>query len=916
MPVRYRSLLSALAIGCGAVLFGGPLAAQPNGPTAQPDTTATHRGHTIATPALRAVPRNEPIQLDGRLTEPVWRTIPAATDFRQQRPVDGAPSSQRTEVRFLFDDEALYIGARMYDSLGAAGVRTQLARRDAEASSDWIRFVFDTYHDHVGRTMFGLNPSGVKFDAGQASSFADPSWDPVYEAKAHVDSLGWTAEFRIPLSQLRYSREPGAVWGMQIWREVSRLNEISMWSYWSLDENGGPNRFGHLEGIVAGAATRRAEFLPYVVMQHDRLRPGDRDDPFLEQRSSAARIGGDLKYQVSGTLTLNATVNPDFGQVEVDPAVVNLSAFETFFPERRPFFIEGNGIFQFGGLNCYFCSNTSSLSLFYSRRIGRQPQGALPSGTDYFEVPDATGILGAAKLTGRTAGGWSVGVLNAVTGRERARVMAAGVEGVQEVEPLTNYFVGRVRRDLLNGNLNIGLIGTSVVRDLDDPLLRNRLSAHAEAVGLDWRWSWGNRTYSLMGSVAGSNVSGDSTAMLRVQRSSARYFQRPDREGGGNGLFSNQYDPSATRLGGYGLYTRIAKEAGAWLWEASVNTRSPGFEVNDLAFLTRADFFTLNANIFRQFNTPTSWYRGLFFIAGAQQTTNFDGDVTDRQFHGFAHLELLNYWNVGGFYLVRPEVTDDRALRGGPAVMRPRGHFGSVFFNSDRRKAVAVDANFGTGGNTEGSRSYETGLDITVRPSSNVRLSFGPFYGRQSSTAQYVTGFSDAAVTEFYGRRYVVSDLQQDNLSLNTRVNVTFSPTLTLEAFVQPFTSSVQYSRFKEYAEPRTTRKLVYGEDIGTITPVRNSDGVVTRYTVDPDGTGQSVFSLANPNFNYRSIRGNVVLRWEYRPGSTLFLVWTQDRENVEPFGDGLSVRREWSAFGDTRPNNYFLIKVNYWLNL
>jgi hypothetical protein len=899
-------------------LLALPLDAQTQGPVGQgrDSTTRASHGHTLPVPAVRAAPRNQPVRLDGRLDDAAWQGAEPATDFRQQRPHDGVPATQRTEIRLLYDDEALYIGARMYDTEGASGVRGQLARRDRESQSDNIQFIFDTYHDHVGRTMFSVNPSGVKSDAGQASAFMDSSWDPVWDVATAIDSLGWTAEFRIPFSQLRFSRDAEQAWGLQVWRYVHRLNEISMWSYWSQTDAGGPSRFGHVVGIRAGRAQRRAELLPYVVGQLDRLRPGPDGDPFYNPNAGTMRVGADLKYRLNTNLTLDATINPDFGQVEVDPAVVNLSAFETFFPERRPFFIEGGGIFSFGSFNCYFCSNVSSLSLFYSRRIGRRPQGALPSGTEYSDIPDGTSILGAAKITGRSRAGWSVGLLNAVTAAERARIMLPSGPDEQQVEPFTNYFVGRLKRDLRGGNLTVGLIGTSVLRNLSDPLLESRLPSHAEALGFDWNWYWKNRAYRFLGSVAASNVAGDPAAIDRIQRSSARYFQRPDRRDGGNGLFSDRYDPTATRLGGYAAYGRVAKEAGAWLWEAAVNLRSPGFEVNDLAFLTRADYVWTNANLLRQWTRPTGWYRSMLYIVGVQQQVNYDGDLTDRQLHGFAQFEFLNYWSLGGFYIRRPEVDDDRALRGGPVVRRAATNFYNAFANTDFRKPVAFDVNLQTGNNAEGARSYGAGVGVTLRPASNVQVNLRPDFNRSSSTQQYVTAVTDPTAVAFGGRRYVMADLAQDDVSLNTRVNVTFTPTLTLEVFAQPFISSVNYERFKEFDAPRQLKKSVYGVDRGSIAERRDTQGRLTGYDIDPDGPGVAApFRIGNPDFNFRSLRGNAVLRWEYRPGSTVFLVWTQDRSDFEPFADDLRPGSDFRALRRASPNNIFLIKFNYWLN-
>ncbi len=913
-----RIVLTSIGVFSSLLVTTGALG-QNGGPNPEPDSLSTKHnpGHSSATPFLTAIPRSGPIRLDGRLDDGAWNRAPMGSDFRQQQPDDGNPATQRTEIRFLYDDEALYVGARMYDDLGGVGVRSQLVRRDQQfASSDFLNLVFDTYHDHIGRTTFTVNPSGVKQDAGQASAMADPSWDPVWEVATAIDSLGWTAELRIPFSQLRFNRDAEQTWGLQVWRNVSRLNELSMWSYWSREEAGGASQYGHLQGIKISGTPSRGEMLPYGVAQYEALKPGPAGDPFYDPHNSAFRAGADIKYRLSSSLTLDATVYPDFGQVEVDPAVVNLSAFETFFPERRPFFIEGNGIFQFGGMNCFFCSNASGLSMFYSRRIGRQPQGSLPPGAEYSDRPDATSILAAGKMTGRTKSGWSVGVLNAVTASETARILTDGVTGHQQVEPLTNYFVGRTQKNLNNGNLTIGAIATSVIRQLDAPLLRSRIPSHAEGLGVDWNWFWGNRSYRVMGSLAGSNVSGDPGAIDRLQRSSARYFQRSDRGNGSNGLFSDAYDPTATNLRGYAGYARVAKESGAWLWEAAVNLRSPGFEMNDIAFLTQADYVYLNANLVRNLTTPTHWYRSALLILGGHRQYNFDGDLTDEQYQVFGQFQFLNYWSVGGFYLRRPGTLDDRALRGGPAVQRPSMDYWSLRMNTDTRKAMSFNADGSLGVRTDGTRTYRFSSGANVRPASNIQINIAPSFSHSESGYQYLTTIADPTATQFDGYRYVVADLTQENLSIDTRVNVTFSPTLTLELFMQPFVSSVDYDRFKEFDAPRSSSRSVYGEDVGRVTPVIDELGRTTAFEIDPDGSGDAnAFTIGNPDFNFRSLRGNLVLRWEYRPGSTIFLVWTQDRFSHEPFAGNLSVSDDISGLRGAKPDNIFLIKFNYWLS-
>jgi hypothetical protein len=880
---------------------------------AQQDTAALHPAvHASgATPQTRAVPRTGEVTIDGRLDEELWRTAPAATDFTQQDPNEGKPATERTEVRIAYDDEALYIGARMLDSLGPRGVRTRLGRRDQGLDGDFLQLVFDTYHDHTARTVFLVNPSGVKQDAGQAAPYADPSWDPVYTVATKIDSAGWTAEFRIPFSQLRYPRTAVQTWGLQVWRYVERKNEMDMWSFWGKSQSGGPSRFGHVVGIQAPPPRRSVELLPYALARRSYVRPLEPGSPFEEPRTSSLRVGADVKALLTSTLTLDATINPDFGQVEVDPAVVNLSAFETFFDEKRPFFIEGSGLFDFGDFNCHFCSNVSSMSLFYSRRIGRAPQGVVNGPAVFTHSPENSTILGAAKVTGRLGNGLQVGVLDAVTRSERALALSPeGDEFTEQVEPPTNYFVGRMKRNYRNGEITVGAIGTSVVRWFDSDPLAARIPHHAESLGTDWSVAWKNRMYTLIGNFAVSNVNGDSAAILRLQRSSARYFQRPDRGEGSNGLFTSRFDPGLETLRGFGGYTRLAKDVGDWQWETAVNYRSPGFEVNDIAFLSQADYVWMNFNGLRIWNKPTKHYRNLVAILGAQQQLNFDRDLTSRNLHAYLGGQLPNYWNLSGFVIWNTAADDDRRTRGGPVVRVPGSWYSSLNVNTDSRKHVVLSTNPSYGNTTEGSSEWSLNLDVRVKPRSNVQLSVGPYYGVDHSRAQFVTRFDDPTATHFYGQRVVFSDLEQHTLAMNTRLNWTFSPTLTLELFAQPFVATGGFDRFKEYAAPRTIRKVEY--DAAQLTPIVQG-GRLVGYTLDPDRSSTTEnFTFGNPDFNFRSLRGNAVLRWEYRPGSTLFVVWQQQRSQVEGFGD-FDLSRDAGAVFRSPPDNVFVVKVSYW---
>jgi hypothetical protein len=909
-PSSARRTLWALSLS--SALVAAPLSAQLALQSATAPQPAPARHSHSSAPTVQAVARNSPVKVDGVLDEAVWATAPAAGGFVQQRPSEGRPSAEKTEVRFAYDDDALYIGARMYDSLGGAGVRTSLTRRDQEGGGDWLELNFDTYHDHSGVTIFQLNPSGVKWDAGQASPNADIGWDPIWEGTAKIDSAGWIAEFRIPWSQLKFNRDSVQTWGLQIKRYHERRDELSLWSFVGQNENNGPSRFGHLTDLRLTRKPGGWEIMPYTVARASYVRSPQPGSPFHDASAYDVRMGADVKALLGSSLTLSATINPDFGQVEVDPAVVNLSAFETSFAEKRPFFVEGSGLLGFGGLSCFTCSNVSSMSLFYSRRIGRQPQGQLPFETQYMDAPLNSNILGAAKLTGRFRGGLEFGALEAVTGAGRARVVdMQGQTLEREVEPLTNYFVGRVRQTLNGGNLSFGAIGTSVVRRFGYDSLRYQLPSHAEAVGVDWNAYFANRTYRLHGNFAVSNVVGDSAAILRLQRSSARYFHRPDRDGGSNGIFSNQYDSSATSLRGYGGYLRMAKEAGTLRWETQLNYRSPGFEVNDLAFLTRADYVWALANLNGYWSKPTKWYRSLWVTVGAQRQQNFGGDVNDAQVHLSTSTTLPNYWTMGLYAQYRPEVYDERLTRGGAAVRRADQRFAEWSLNTDARKSIQLGGNVYRGTRGDGGDDVGGSVSFRYRPSSNVQLSVAPAWSRARVAAQYVTAFDDATATAFYGRRAVFGELAQETFSMDTRLNVTFTPNLSLEMFAQPFVSSGEYGGWKEFTRPRGLEKTAFGD---RVTALRDAGGRDSVYVLDADGNpATEAFTFSNPDFNFRSLRGSAVLRWEYRPGSTLFFVWQQQRSASEAFGD-FSLGRDAGAVFREHPDNVFVIKASYYI--
>jgi hypothetical protein len=908
-----RTPSSALAAACLLAAAALPASAQ-----------QTTRSQSDPRPIAQAVARTGSIIVDGKLDEAGWAQAKPITELVQSMPDEGRAPSERTEVRILYDESAFYIGARMYDSLGAKGVKAVLARRDqlldggSGLTSDKIAFVFDTYRDKNGRTWFELNPLGVKGDHKDG----DGSYDPVWEGASNIDSLGWTAEFRIPYSQLRFSRDTAQIWGMQIWRTIDRRNEQDMWAFWRMNEYGGPAYFGSLEGIVVPSPPRQVEAVPYVTSRGTFARAA-RNDPYHDNSEMQYRAGGDVKVNLTSSLTLDGTVNPDFGQVEVDPAVVNLSVFETTFSEKRPFFVSNSQYFSFGGFSCYFCDNVSSLNLIYTRRIGRSPQlaGLVGGRSAFMDAPDATTILGAGKITGRTKSGITVGLLDAVTNKVDAkfRLDPTGDDQEQEVEPVANYFIGRVRKDLRGGSTRIGAISTVVNRSLSNDDEVARLRRNAETFGVDLDHHWSNRAYAFNIQTALTNIGGDTAAMRRAQESSARYYQRTGRTESSDGLFDTNYDPRRTSLNGYGFYARVAKETGDWLWETIQNWRSPGFEANDMGVLSRSDYKWMLVNGVRQWTTPGSWYRNIWTSAGVQQQVNYEGDRNDIDWHGSFSATFKNWMSGGVFFIAHPSNYDERLTRGGPTVIHYGYNMVSANLGGDSRKRVVWNVqvqHITPVDNTEGGRDafYPS---VTIKPSSRTLLSLSPSYDHDKTAQQFVATITDpTAPAVFNGKRYVFGRLEQKTFSMDTRLNMTFTPTLTLQLFAQPFIASGSYTSFKEFAEAKSRKMVFYGRDNGsTVTPNTSSTpGHVTGYTIDPDGPGAAqAFSIDNPNFNFQSLRGTGVLRWEYRPGSTLYFVWTQQRDGSDDLGD-FNFSRDRSALFRARPTNVFQIKATYWI--
>jgi hypothetical protein len=839
--------------------------------------------------------------LDGQLDDPAWALATPITDFTQRDPSEGESATERTVARVLYDDGALYVGIRAYDS-EPEKIVGQLTRRDQFSSSDWLVVSIDSYHDRRTAFVFAVNPAGVERDQYLFDDTnEDASWNAVWDVATGVDDEGWVAEFRIPFSQLRFSKSPQQVWGFNISRIIQRKNETVQWKPIAKDASGWVSEFGDLEGINGIRPPRRLEVLPYVVAQQA-LTPVQDGNPFETGSDFHGTLGGDVRFGLTSSLTLNLTVNPDFGQVEADPSVVNLSAFETFFSEKRPFFLEGANIFSFG---LGGGGGHSIEQLFYSRRMGRSPQGWADPRGGYVEYPINTTIAAAGKLSGKTADGWSVGVLNAVTAEENATVIdGEGNRHEDIVEPLTNYGVARVQKDFNDGRSALGGILTTVNRRL--PVTMAYLRSTAYAGGVDGRHRFGDGNWEISGQLLTSRVSGSQLAISNTQESSARYFQRPDAE-------HLDFDPARTSLAGSSGALRFGKIGGGH-WRGSVSTSwiSPGFEANDLGFLRQADIWRNSIWIgYREFEQGKI-FRRYGINLNAWNWNTFGGERTATGMNINGNFTLLNYW--GGFGGLNREfpATNTRVLRGGPSMAYPGGwNWWAGFFSDSRKKAVVEVGTFSW---FDQEQSYARGFfgHLVIKPLANLRLTFGPEYDRMHDDWQYVSA-QEALGSE----RYIMGGLDQKTIALTTRLEWTFTPDLSLQLYAQPFVSAGDYTSFSQVVDPHAAsyedRFDRFGPDRIRYEPSGRPD-VPGTYYVDLNSDGSDDLSYEDPNFSVRELRSTFVLRWEYLSGSTLFFVWSMNKSAFD-FTGRFDPAADLASLREIEGRNIFSIKINYYLN-
>lgn len=861
--------------------------------TPAPPTTATAAGAAVqqgtsfagkatATAAMASRVTTPPV-LDGRTDDPAWASAQVIDRFLEYDPNEGRESRFRTEVRVTYDDRYLYVLARMFDP-APDSIISLLSRRDVRTSSEQLKLMISSYNDKKTAYEFITNPAGVKRDFYVSNdNNEDASWDAVWDVATRIDSVGWVAEFRIPFSQMRYPPGDQHTFGLMIVRDIARTGQRDSWPLYHRNTQGYVSQSGTLDGIGRLPSPRRLELMPYTVVKSDTrdFGPGRSGGLARYDHPNKMTAGVDLKYGITSNLTLDATVNPDFGQVEADPAQLNLTAFETFFEERRPFFLEGAGIFTFNTS----CGDIDSgcTGLFYSRRIGRNPQLA-----DLYGDPTsatATPIAAATKLTGRLANGFSIGLLDAVTQRVDGVTPLNGQ--LPSIEPRTNYGVLRLQRDHSDGQGDMGLMLTAVNRSLDPggaPYLRDA----AYTGGIDLRRRFFSNNYEVRSFVATSDVRGTPAAIAALQTNTVHAYQRPD-----DGV---AYDPTRTFLRGDAERISVSKFGGGITRFQSVYQRfSPGFESNDIGYQRRADEQLFRNWFALQFQTPTKLYQRAFFNFNAQERWTTEGLVLGNGLNHNSHIQWKNYmWTHLGFNVDELATAyDDRGARGGPAIrISPNQSFWAGI-QSDSRPAVTGSVWWGGWRGDEG-HSWNAYLQpqLDFRVSSRFSTSLGINYQRNADDKQFYARYGDVGSDTTH---YTFARLDQTTVGISARLNFTATPNLSFQFYGEPFNTNGTYANWKELANPR-------------------AEAYADRFKSYKSGA--PVFD----GFNFRQFRSNTVLRYEYRQGSTLFVVWQQGRSNFLAPGDpgymsDYKVTRDYDSPFRDHPNNTFLVKWSYWIN-
>ncbi|MBN1388850.1 MAG: carbohydrate binding family 9 domain-containing protein [Bacteroidales bacterium] len=832
--------------------------------------------------------------IDGNLDDEAWLHNNWEGGFIQHEPYENRPPSQPTEFKICFDDIHLYVAIKAYDS-APDSITNRMSRRD-NGEGDMIFIIFDSYHDLRTGFVYGVSSAGVRFDMIMSNDGQneDTSWDPIWQAKAKVHEWGWAAEMKIPFTQLRFQKSSDEVWGIIVARQIFRHEEMSLWPAIPRDAPGIVHLAGELGGLQEVEPRKQFDITPYGVASYNTYEP-EEGNPFKTGSDPKFKAGLDAKIGVTNNLTMDLTLLPDFGQVEADPSEVNLTAFETFFEEKRPFFIEGSNITSFNvGLGDGDVGNDN---LFYSRRIGRRPHG-YPSfeNNEYADVPAFTNILGAAKLTGKTKNGISVGFIESVTAEVKANIDSLGQRSTQVIEPLSNYSLARVQKDFNKGNTIIGGAVTNTIRRLDGTDM-DYLHKNATTAGIDFEQYFKEKHYMLSISGYLSHVEGSEEAITRTQMSSARYYQRPDAD-------HVELDEDRTSLSGFGGKIQAGKIGGKWNFLFMSNLKSPGLEINDMGYQREADQMLNVLWTGYNFTEPFSIFRSLNLNNDAFIVNDFGGNLQGIGYEWNVNADFKNFWSGGtggGFGWLNRSNT---MLRGGPTMYMPDTWRYRIFVSTDDRKKVSLFAGTFLNGMAEDvsfNISYDMG--ITLRPLNTLTISINPNYSVRKDEFQYV---SRQSMND--DDRYIFGKIDQKVLSMSLRINYNITPDLTIQYWGQPFIATGEYSNFKMITDPKAEE---FSDRYHEYTPeqITLED---EYYGIDEDTDGTYDYGIGIPDFNVDEWLSNLVIRWEFLPGSTAYLVWSQSRDFYSPVGEFAFCDNMQKLFTDKKANNVFLVKLSY----
>ncbi|MFC2119146.1 DUF5916 domain-containing protein [Bacteroidota bacterium] len=832
--------------------------------------------------------------IDGILDEAVWTTANRGKKFTQFEPSEGKDPYQPTEFAIRYDDNNIYVGIWAIDSYPDS-ISRRLTRRD-QIDGDFVGVDFDSYFDH--RTSFGfwVSASGVKMDriASNDGDTEDTGWDPIWFVKTSINDEGWTAEMKIPLSQLRFGENENKIWGFEIIRMIFRKEELSLWQPIPRNTSGWVHQFAELHGIKDINPKKQFDITPYTVGSFERYEKVE-GNPFETGKGQNLSAGFDAKIGLTNNMTLDLAANPDFGQVEADPSQVNLSAYETFFAEKRPFFIEGRSILSMPLM--IGDGDLANENLFYTRRIGRSPQGYHnPASGEYVDTPEFTRIIGSAKLTTKTSRGLSIGVMEAVVAEQKAEIDLDGKRSFETIEPLTNYIVGSVHKDFDDGNTVISGLVTATNRKLKDTPL-DYLHSDAYTGGLDFTQYFKDKTYMLAFKTYFSQVKGSTEAITRTQESSARYYHRVDAD-------HLELDTTRTSLFGNGGSILIGKVGNAkFQYGAFLNWKTPGVELNDIGYIRQVDQIIQILWSNYQFTEPFSIFRSLSINGSQWASWDFSGTYMGLGANINANTQFKNYWSLHTGINASSSALSSGMLRGGPAFIRPLNYTSNFNISSDNRKKIRFNfGGFFPRGIEGHSKTNAINMSITYRPTNNLVISLSPNYMSGYSNLQYIqeTSYNDET-------RYIFGAIDQKILGMSMRINLTLSPNFTIEYWGQPFFASGKYSDIKMITDPLADE---YADRYHSFTDeeMENIDGF---YHIDENNDKAIDYYIENQDFNRKEFKSNLVARWEYRPGSILYLVWSQGRSGTHSYGD-FEFGRDVGDLYDVKPYNIFLIKLSY----